>query len=204
MRDFSVQNEIIHSDIYPTELSDLDEIVSLHEESVTRGPGVRPDFELLLNDPDTVGYKYVIDGVIAGFIMFRKGFMLSGGHMDLIREYQEFTKGELTYTGDSVIVRPEYRRRGIGEALQKTSVRELLRRGVVFLLLEHWVPKGKEEGMAYTLLKYNGESNDMGLHLNFYKDYHKEGFVCRLCGEDCICSAHIFICKLNNLEASEI
>jgi len=41
---------------------------------------------------------------------------------------------------------------------------------------------------------------DMGLHENFYADYHKLGFTCTDCGENCGCAAHIYLCRLGGTE----
>jgi GNAT superfamily N-acetyltransferase len=176
-------------------MADLDELVKLHGKYLNYGEGIRPHFESMLKKESTIALKYVIDGEMAGLVVYVEGIYFSGGHEDLYARAREMTGDDLTYTGDALLVKNEYRRMGISKALYARLVEELRRKKVVYTVNELWVyPDGSVP--AKGALKAFGESVYLGHFENFYRDFHHYGYVCPICGKDCICSAMVYLCKV--------
>jgi len=174
---------------------DLDELVELHGKYLNYGEGIRPHFEQMLKKDSTIALKYVIDGKIAGLVIYVEGIYFSGGHEDLCGRVRELTKGELTYTGDALLVKKEYRHMGITKALYTRLCAELRQKGVKYTVNELWVhPDGRVP--AHNVLDSFGEKQFLGHFGNFYKDFYHYGYVCPICGKDCVCSAMVYLCKV--------
>lgn len=186
--------------IQPMTLDDLDDLVELHGEYLNYGEGVRPHCEAVLKQEGSIALKYVIDGSIAGLIMFTEGIDLSGGHPELVQKAAAMAKGRPVYTGDAVLVRIRYRRRHIARALMDRARAEMRRRGAAFVLLELWVlPDGKVP--AAPLVETFSWAYYLGKHKNFYEDFYHYGYACPICGESCVCSAQLYLCSLEEEDA---
>jgi GNAT superfamily N-acetyltransferase len=183
------------AEVQPITLNDLTQLVELHCKYLNYGEGIRPHFESALRDEATIALKYVMDGEILGIVIYTKGITFSGGHPELCRRVQQLTGGELTYTGDALLVREEHRGKGIPQKLYCTLVEELRQQKVCYTVNELWVyPDGRipARGVIRTL----GDALYIGHYDNFYKDFYHYGYVCPICGRDCICSADIYLCKI--------
>lgn len=72
--------------------------------------------------------------------------------------------------------------------------RLLILKEIKYTLHELWVhPNGFVPALG--VIKTFGEARYLGQFDNFYKDFYHFGYVCPICGKDCICSAQIYLCK---------
>jgi len=181
--------------IEPIIFSDLDEFVRLHDKYLNYGEGVRPHFEKVLKDERTIAIKYMIDGEMAGATVFTVGIAFSGGHPDLCDEMDKLTGGQLTYTADALFVREKYQHLGVSQGLFSLVAEELRDRDVRFVVNELWIhPDGTQP--ARDIIKAFGEIAYQKEHKNFYMDFYQYGYLCPICGKDCICGAQVNLSKV--------
>ncbi|MDD4074498.1 MAG: GNAT family N-acetyltransferase [Eubacteriales bacterium] len=188
--------------ILPMCMEDLDELVRLHDIYLNYGEGIRPHFEKALQDPASVALKCVIDGRIAGIAVYIKGVFLSGGHADICQRIQLAAGDALIYTGDALLVLPEYRRQGMDEAMVDIAKERIRALGGSYALHELWVhPDGRTP--ARRTPGFYDSCIDMGEFKNFYYDFDHFGYYCPICKGKCVCSAHIYLCYLGKDEHDE-
>jgi len=175
--------------------NDFDELIRLHSEYLNYGDGIRPHFEQILDNPDNIALKYEVDGDLAGLIIYTKGVELSGGHADIAEKLIELSGGENTYTGDAVLVRKRYRSLGIADKLCLAAIEELKKKKVRYIVHELWVlPDGRVPAKR---MCENFEVNTLvGRFENFYRDFHHFGYICPICGKNCMCSADIYLTEI--------
>jgi len=182
-------------DILRGTLDDIDDISSLNEKYMFYGSAVRPHFEELLQNPDNIALKCTVNGDFAGALTCLKGIALLGNHSELISRIKRLSEGRNIYTGDSVVVKSEYRRLGIAGKLCSGMLEELRNRGAELLLSEIWV---YPDGNAPALKTFGSFENHtfLGHFENFYSDLHNLGYTCPVCGVKCACSAIIQLIEL--------
>ena len=194
---------IIVNDYFETEnekisfitIEDLEIVVALHEEYLNYGEGVRSHYSSVLRDPDTVALKYTVSGETAGLFIYTKGVALSAGHDHLVKVLEEKSRGRKVYTGDAVLVKREYRKRGVADKLCVAMLRELKKRDSERMVHEFWVhPDGCVP--ARRMFRVFEKGFYLGHFLYFYRDFHQYGYFCPICGENCICSAEIYLADM--------
>ena len=182
-------------DILHITLDDLDALVSLHDEYLNYGEGIRPHFDAILRDPENIALKYTINGEIVGILIYTKGIELSGSHSDLVAELKNLAAGRNVYTGDAVLVTREVRSLGVADKLCAAMLREQRRRGVELVVHEFWVyPDGHVP--ARRMCEAYEKRIFLGRFENFYKDFHHFGYICPICGIDCVCAAELYLAKV--------
>ena len=176
-------------------LDDICTIVALYCKHLNYGDGVRPHFERVLSDPDNIALKYTVDGEIAGFYIYTKGIHLSCQHPELQEKLVKLSEGKKVYTGDAVFVKREYRRLSTLMKGRDAMLAELRRRNVELVVHELWVhPDGHvPAGIMTRIFRKN---IFLGRQEKFYKDFHLAGFICPICGINCICAADIYLCEV--------
>jgi len=71
----------------------------------------------------------------------------------------------------------------------------LKQKNVRYAVYELWVlPDGKVP--AEKILKATCDTIYLGQYENFYREFCLEGYLCPICGRDCICSAKIYLGKV--------
>jgi GNAT superfamily N-acetyltransferase len=177
-------------------LDDLDALVNLHSVYLNYGDGIIPHFAKILADKETIPLKYVADdGAMGGLLIYTKGVALSGGHADLCAQIMEIVGDESIYTADAVLLQRKYRGGGISKFLYERAKKEMILRGVKYVLHELWVlPDGSipARRLPWTF----GETRDMGLFKNFYENFDHYGYYCPICKGKCTCSARLYLSKV--------
>ena len=174
---------------------DLDTLVKLHEEYINYGEGIRPHFDKLLRDPESVAMKYSLDGEIIGIDIFMRGVMLSNDGHGIAERITQLANGKKIYTADAVLVKREHRKTGVADRLCAATLGEMRRRGVQYILYELWVyPNGYVP--ARRLVEVFEKKTFLGRYENFYRDFHHFGYVCPVCGEGCVCGAEVYLAEL--------
>lgn len=189
------------SHIQPIGMGDMDELVRLHSIFLNYGEGTRPHFEAALKKPDTVALKCVMDGKMAGFAVYVKGIFLSGGHEDLCEMIAKKAGNAQVWTGDALLVLPEYRRRGMDDAMIDVGKKKIREMGGRYALHELWVHPDGRIPARRTPKCYAG-SIDMGEYKDFYVNFDHYGYHCPICKDRCCCSAHVYLCDIGE-EADE-
>ena len=184
-----------HGDVSAITADDLNAVVKLYEEYLNYGEGVRPHLDKVLRDPDTIALKHTIDGEITGFYIYTKGIALSGGHNDLLEKLAKLSEGKRVYTGDAIVLKREYRRLSIMKTGFDAMLKELRRKGAELLVHELWVhPNGYVP--ASVMSHVFNKNIFIGRYENFYRDFRHFGFICPICGKDCLCAADIYLCEV--------
>jgi hypothetical protein len=175
---------------------DISALVELHAVYLDYGDGVAPHFAAVLRNAENVCLKYVSEnGEMGGLIVYVKGIELSGGHRDLRERIEEMTGGAPTYACDAVLLRKRHRGGGVSPLLYARAKEELLRKGAKYVLHELWVwPDGTVP--ARRLPSVFGETTELGLFENFYKDFDHYGYHCPICKGKCVCSARLCLSKV--------
>lgn len=178
--------------VAPMTPDDLNVLVELHGKYLNYGDGVRPHYDAVLRDPASAATKCLCGDVMVGFDIYTKGISLSGEHPELMAELERRTAGACVYTGDALLVREEYRGKGVTELLRAASKQALLERGVSRLIHELWVyPDGHVP--AKKVVRAYSQAEFVGRFPMFYRDFHHFGYFCPICGGVCSCSADIYI-----------
>ena len=181
--------------ILPITLCDLDDLVLLHAQYLNYGSGIYTHFKQVLSNEDAIAVKCVHGSEMVGVDIYTRGIFLSGGHPELCEQIRALTGDALTYTGDALLVKPHYRKRGL-DALMLSKSKELMQaRGVVYVLYELWVHPDGHMPARHTVERYD-HVIDLGIHSDFYVDFDHYGYYCPICGEKCQCSAHLYLCRL--------
>jgi len=181
--------------IQPMMFQDLDELVALHAQYLNYGSGIYHHFQQVLSDPDTVAVKCVHNGRIIGLDIYTRGVALSGGHAELCAEIRGIAADEVVYTGDALLVVPEFRRQGLDRAMLNACREQLRERCAIYVLYELWVhPDGSIP--AHHTVEHYEQKIDLGLHPNFYVDFDHYGYFCPICGGKCKCSAQLYLCRV--------
>lgn len=186
--------------IQPLDFEDLDELVRLHGIYLNYGEGIRPHFRSVLETPGTVALKYAVGAEIAGILIYTEGISLSGGHPALAAKIEQFAAGAKIYTGDAVLVQRRFRGMGLSTALYRRAAAELAKRDAELVLHELWVyPDGSVPSRS--VIKAFGPWVFLGQFERFYKDFYHYGYVCPICGGDCVCTAQLYLSKLKGESA---
>ena len=181
--------------IEPIDFDDIGELVRLHEQYLNYGDGIRPHFEEILRDPESVALKYRIGGEMAGLFIYTKGIALSGNHAETAARIAKLCEGKNVYTGDAVLVKKEYRSLGVTRKLCTAMIKELRRRGAQLAVHEFWVhPDGHIP--ARKMFKAFTKNTFIGHFENFYRDFHHFGYICPICGKECVCAAEIYLAEI--------
>ncbi|MDR1376553.1 MAG: hypothetical protein LBJ22_03500 [Synergistaceae bacterium] len=175
---------------------DISTLVELHSVYLNFGDGITPHFVPILRDAKNVCLKYADEnGEMGGLLIYVEGISLSGGHLDICRRIEEMTGGAETYTCDAVLLKRKYRGGGVSALLYRRAKEELIRKGARYVLHELWVlPDGVIP--ARRLPETFGETTDLGLFENFYKDFDHYGYYCPICKGKCACSARLYLSKV--------
>ena len=175
--------------------NDIGELVRLHELYLNYGDGIRPHFEKILRDPESIALKYMINGEMAGLFIYTKGIALSGNHDEKTARIKKLSKGKKVYTGDAVLVKKEYRSLGVSRELCAAMIGELRRCGAELAVHEFWVhPDGHIP--AQKMFSVFTKNIFIGRFEKFYRDFHHFGYLCPICGKDCICAAEIYLAEI--------
>ena len=128
----------------------LDELVRLHAEYLNYGEGIHAHFEQVLSDPDTVAVKCVHGGKMIGLDIYTRGIALSGGHPELCEKVRDMAGDTVVYTGDALLVTPEFRKHGVDGAMLAACRERLKTLGAGYVLYELWVhPDGRVPRTPY-------------------------------------------------------
>jgi GNAT superfamily N-acetyltransferase len=174
---------------------DIDELVCLHELYLNYGDGIRPHFEEILRDSDSVALKYMINDEMAGLFIYTKGIALSGNHSETEACIEKLSEGKSVYTGDAVLVKKEYRCLGVARKLCAAMIKELRRRGAELAVHEFWVhPNGHIP--AQRMFRVFTKNIFIGRYEQFYRDFHHFGYLCPICGKECVCAAEIYLAEI--------
>jgi len=177
------------------EPADLEELIRLHAQYLNYGDGIYAHFQAALADQRTVAVKCVHAGRMVGLDIYTRGIALSGGHPDLCAQVRALAGDAVVYTGDALLVVPEYRGRGIDRAMLEASRERLRQQGATYVLYELWVHPDGRVPARHTVERY-AQVIDLGLHRDFYVDFDHYGYFCPICGEKCRCSAHLYLCRV--------
>lgn len=181
--------------VEPLTSADLEELVALHALYLNYGEGIHAHFEAALADLATVAVKCVHEGRMVGLDMYTRGISLSGGHRELCDRIRTITGDALVYTGDALLVVPQYRGRGLDADMLAACRRKLRERGATYVLYELWVHPDGRVPARHTVERYE-QVMDLGLHRDFYVDFDHYGYFCPICGTKCGCSAHLYLCRI--------
>lgn len=174
---------------------DLPELLRLHAQYLNYGEGIQSHFAAVLDDPHTVAVKATAHGRMVGLDIYTRGIALSGGHEALCDEIRALAGDATVYTGDALLVVPEWRGRGVDAEMLRECRAQLLTRGAAYVLYELWVhPDGRVP--AHRTVERYARVIDLGLKPDFYVDFDHYGYLCPLCGEKCRCAAHLYLCRL--------
>jgi hypothetical protein len=182
---------------------DIFTLVELHSVYLNYGSGIMPHFVPVLEDTENICLKYVArNGEMGGLIVYVKGISLSGGHPEICRRITEMTGGAPAYTCDAVLLDRKYRGGGASSLLYGRAREELLRKGAEYVLHELWVwPDGTTP--ARRLPETFGETVDLGLFRNFYRNFDHYGYLCPICKGKCVCSARLCLSRCGRVRENE-
>ncbi len=177
------------------EESDRDEIIKYYEIFLNSGPGVRASITQAFKDNEYYGFKAVEDGITAGYFTFQKGVEFTYPREEYKREVKEFIKDRKIFTVDTLMVLPEYRRRGIGSMLSKLNLEMLKEMGVSLFMVEIWIyPDGSCP--AKDIYENMGRVVWDKTVPDFYVNAHDYGFACPICGKTCKCGAKLEVIEI--------
>jgi hypothetical protein len=132
---------------------------------------------------------------MVGLFIYTKGIALSGNHDETAARIKALCKGRKVYTGDAVLVKSGYRKLGVAGKLCTAMIGELRRCGAQLAVHEFWVhPNGHIP--AQRMFSVFTKNTFIGRFEKFYRDFHHFGYLCPICGKDCICAAEIYLAEI--------
>ena len=177
-------------------IEDFGPMLALYERFLNAGEGTWRHLGKSMNAPGYAGVKCMDGDVMAGVISAEPGVGFTCGHEDLAAQIEERWRGKSVYTGDMLVVLPEYRGRGIARRLSEAWREMLISRGCEILVIEGW-HRSREDDVPMTgILKYIGRSITLGEYPDFYQQSERYGVLCPECGAHCRCGATICVIEL--------
>ena len=177
--------------------TDFGYMLDLYERFLNTGEGIARHLNESANAPGYLGVKCMDGDVIVGVITAEPGVKFTCGHEDIAAEIQARWRGKSIYTGDMLVVLPEYRGRGIARRLSE-NWRELLRSGgCEILVIEGWHRSREDDVPMSGILKYMGKYTTFGEYPDFYSESERYGVVCPECGANCLCGARICVIEID-------
>lgn len=182
--------------VRPLTPDDLEPLLALHAAYLNYGEGIRSHFQQALTDPATIAVQCTQGGRMIGVDIYTRGVALSGGHPELCSQILALTGDSVVYTGDALLVVPDFRGRGVDAAMLAACRERMRATGVQFVLYELWVhPDGRMP--AHRTVERYAHVLNLGLHRDFYVDFDHYGYYCPICGGKCRCSAHLYLCRVD-------
>jgi GNAT superfamily N-acetyltransferase len=182
-------------EISPITSDDITQIISLTMEHLTRGDYVADMMSQSAQSGNYFGFKVEEDGEMKGFLTYKRGIEFTLPHPEMLEEISSRFPEKEVFTGDSFYVDSSLRRRGIGRELMRLSRDRMLQQGGRYFLEEMWVyPDGKIPAKSPT--DNFGETVYERLVPGFYRELHRYGMCCPVCGEDCRCGAFVRVLEL--------
>ena len=167
---------------------DMEEVIEYYERYLNSGEMIRKAIRTAFEEERYFGCKAEYDGETAGFFTFLEGSFLTYPHPVLEQEIETWIGGEKVATVDALMVDSAYRKSGIAGQMAALCTKELKERGFKLFLVEIWVyPDGSSP--AKRIYEQMGKvlwEKDVPL---FYKDAHRYGLSCPICGDHCKCGA---------------
>ncbi len=174
---------------------DLDEITRYYETYLNSGEKVRNAIKAAFDAGIYYGCRAVSEGETAGYFSFQDGIALTCPHPDLEEELKKETTGLSVATVDAMMVTKDHRGRGIAGQMAAWNLEMLKKRGIEVFAVEIWVyPDGScparriDEKMGKVIWK-----REIPM---FYKDAHRYGISCPICGQNCKCGAVMEIIRV--------
>ncbi len=190
-----------------TNENDIDEIELLYRKHLDNGTALRARLERICCDSETLSLK-AIDSEsekIVGVVMYTPGVSFSCSYPEIVKEVEDFAGNIPVYTGEAIFVEDGYRNQHIARSFE-TKIRQKLadigkaKDTKIYVLHEMWVyPDGSTPayGLVSSVFKIR---HDLGVIPHFYRDYFKNGSLCPICGENCVCSARITISEIGEID----
>lgn len=174
---------------------DVDEVMSLYSKYLNSGDAISRSIEKAWKNGEYMGYVAETDGKIAGIFTMREGIVFTYPHPDIEKELAVVTKGKKVAYCDALLVLPEYREHGTGDALAEKSAALLKARGYDCMMAEIWIyPDGRAP--AKPVFEIMGKPTYVKRVDGFYKDLEKYEMSCPVCGKHCVCGAWVEIIEL--------
>jgi GNAT superfamily N-acetyltransferase len=176
---------------------DARELARLYRLYLNGGDGIGEWMEKGLALPGFCGVKCLDDGEIVGVVTAKPGVEFTCGHHELAREIEERWRGFTLYTADMGLVTPSHRGRGIAKELMRRVRDELLLMGCTRVVAELWLRGGEDSPILHTVRECWGETRELGLYPDFYRELGKYGMTCPHCGGgECSCGALVCMVAL--------
>ena len=173
---------------------DIDPIIELTMKHLTYGDYVANEIRRSVEEGNYYGVKAVENGVLAGFNTYKRGIEFTLPHPELSEVISKMAAKENVFTGDAFYVDSGHRRQGIGRELTFKARDHMMALGGRYFLGELWVyPDGIVP--ASTPNSYYGNTVFERLVPFFYRDLPRYGMRCPVCGENCVCSAIVRLCR---------
>ena len=175
-------------------VEDLPYLVYLYETYLDSGEYIREVLEEGFRAPGYMGVKCMDGDKVVGVFTARPGIIFTGEHEELIAKISEEWGEYDLFTGDILVVLPEYRNQGIARQLSVELRERLKALGCDRLIAEAWRRSEDADIPASGIMKYLGKETVIGVYDDFYRDFRGHGITCPDCGdEDCSCGAVIYI-----------
>ena len=172
---------------------DIDEMSELYEKYLNAGENIKAWISEGMNGPGYCGVKCVDGNKMIGVFSARPAVEFTCGHEDIVDLICERWRGLLLYTGDMLVVAPEYRRQGVARELTERLHRSLVQKGCQCFVAEEWHRFVEKDVPADDVLKYLGRKVIVGRYDDFYKNLGMHGLTCPECGTSCCCGAIVSV-----------
>ena len=178
-------------------IDDLENMRNLYETFLNSGSGIEEWLREGLANPRYAGIKCMDGDKMVGVFSGRPGIEFTYGHEDLTELIREKWKGYEIFTGDMLVVLPEYRGHGIARRLTTGMKKSLREKGCQRMVAEAWYKPVANDIPASNVMKYLGPHEVVGEYMDFYRDIDKLGMTCPECGPgSCRCGAVVCVIEI--------
>ncbi len=184
------------------EQKDVDVLTELYREYLNDGDILADLIRDACEKGILFGAKAVENDKTVGIFTFQEGLSFTCPRPDLDSKIRSLTGNGRIATGDTLVVLPEYRGKGIAGNLTKRDKELFRERNIDYVMVECWVfPDGRSPSLK--LHKTIGPLIYEELIPDFYRDISKYGITCPICGENCRCMADILLFDVRYLRDTD-
>lgn len=177
--------------------NDLKQIIDLYETYLNSGEYIINSIKEAFETENYLGFKACDGDRIVGFFSGQEGMAFTYPHPELEKEISDFAGSKKIYNPDALFLHEEYRNKGIAKELIRRMKDKILEKNMQLVIVELWIYPNNTVP-AKKPLEMFGEIVFQKEVPSFYKDLHKYGVKCPLCGDKCNCGALIIVFNLDN------
>lgn len=187
MKSMNKKPKLHYSDVT---IADLGAVNELYQRHLNGGPQIYDWLREGLSMENYAGVKCMDGEKVVGVFSARPGIDFTCPHPEIEAKILAEYPGKNIYSGETLVVLPEYRGLGIARELALGLRERLIKLRCDIMIAEEWHRRIERDVPASGVLKYLSERTDLlGIYPEFYAGLEELGMTCPQCDGHCQCGA---------------